>query len=160
MICCVPRERFAKCSSTRYKQNEEWDSRLLCPESSPRWTSHSQGQVTIDKFLNFLYNEGKAEELLEENPNVWNAEKGLLRSPLCLWVHCLISFVLLLYQLIFQLFKCIFMGNGFSEATDKKKKLVISKINGLAQVMPSMIAYAMAQVSLSSQSQFCSLMQC
>jgi hypothetical protein len=115
-------------------------------------------EVTIDEFPNFLYDEGEAEQLLEENPNVWNAEKGLLRSSLCLWVRCLISFVLLLYQLIFQSFKCIFMGNGFSEATDKKKKSAISKINGLAQVTPSTIVYAMAQVSLSSQSQFRSLM--
>jgi hypothetical protein len=39
------------------------------------------------------------------------------------------------------------MGNGISEAMDKKKKLVISKINGLAQVT---IAYAMAQASFFS----------
>ena len=38
------------------------------------------------------------------------------------------------------------MGNGFWTALDKKKKSAISKINGLMQVTPSTIAYAVAQV--------------
>jgi hypothetical protein len=38
------------------------------------------------------------------------------------------------------------MGNGFWSETDKKKKSVIRQINGLAQVTPSTIAYAVAQV--------------
>jgi hypothetical protein len=43
-------------------------------------------EVTPDAFPNFLYDESEAEELLEENPEGWNAENGLLLSSLCLWV--------------------------------------------------------------------------
>ena len=38
------------------------------------------------------------------------------------------------------------MGSGFWEARDKKKKSPVSKINGMTQVTPATIAYAMAQV--------------
>jgi len=47
-------------------------------------------EITSDQFPNFLYDEDKAEKLTEENPDDWDAEKGLLRSSLCLWVSCLI----------------------------------------------------------------------
>ena len=47
-------------------------------------------EVTSDQFPNFPYDKDKAEELTEENPGNWDAEKGLLRSSLCLWVSCLI----------------------------------------------------------------------
>jgi hypothetical protein len=38
------------------------------------------------------------------------------------------------------------MGNGFWEPGDKKKKSPVSKINGMTQVTPATIAYAIAQV--------------
>jgi hypothetical protein len=50
---------------------------------------------------------------------------------------------------ILQAFKCIFMGNGFWMATNKKKKAGIGKINGLTHITPSTIAYAVAQVCFS-----------
>lgn len=43
-------------------------------------------EITSDQFPNFLYDEALAEELTEENPGNWDAEKGLLRSSLCVWV--------------------------------------------------------------------------
>jgi hypothetical protein len=48
-----------------------------------------------------------------------------------------------------QAYKCIFMGNGFWEPTDKKKKSAVGRINGLMQVTPATIAYAVAQVQFS-----------
>jgi hypothetical protein len=47
-------------------------------------------EVTSDQFPNFLYDESEAQVLTEENPSNWDAEKGLLRSSLCLWVSHLI----------------------------------------------------------------------
>lgn len=40
------------------------------------------------------------------------------------------------------------MGNGFWSSTEKKKKSPVGKINGLTQVTPATIAYAIAQVFL------------
>jgi hypothetical protein len=42
--------------------------------------------ITADLFPNFLYDETEADALLEDNPEDWDVEKGLLRSPLCVWV--------------------------------------------------------------------------
>lgn len=44
-------------------------------------------EITSDQFPNFLYDADEAEVLTEENPDDWDAEKGLLRSGLCLWVR-------------------------------------------------------------------------
>jgi hypothetical protein len=41
-------------------------------------------RITSNQFLNFLYDEDKAEELTEENPDDWDAEKGLLQLLLYL----------------------------------------------------------------------------
>lgn len=38
------------------------------------------------------------------------------------------------------------MGNGFWEPTDKKKKTSVGKLNGMTEVTPPTIAYAIAQV--------------
>ena len=38
------------------------------------------------------------------------------------------------------------MGNGFWLPSERKKKSAVGKINGLTQVTPSTIAYAVAQV--------------
>ena len=46
----------------------------------------------------------------------------------------------------FQAYKCIFMGNGFWSPLERKRKSPVGKINGLTQVTPSTIAYAVAQV--------------
>ena len=45
-----------------------------------------------------------------------------------------------------QAYKCIFIGNGFWLLLERKKKLAVGKINGLFQVTPATIAYAVAQV--------------
>jgi hypothetical protein len=45
-------------------------------------------EITSEQFPNFLYDEDEAEELTEEKPGDWDAEKGLLCSSLCLWVSC------------------------------------------------------------------------
>lgn len=42
-------------------------------------------------------------------------------------------------------YKCIFMDNGFWLPLQKKKKAAVGKINGLTQVTPAMIAYAVTQ---------------
>jgi hypothetical protein len=47
-------------------------------------------EITSDQFPNFLYDVDEAEELTEENPDGWDAERGLLRSSLCLWVRCFV----------------------------------------------------------------------
>jgi len=48
----------------------------------------TNGKVDImpDQYPNFLYDETVAEELLEDDPEEWDVELGLLRSPLCVWV--------------------------------------------------------------------------
>lgn len=46
-------------------------------------------EVTADQFPNFIYNEDKADELSAHDPDDWDVEKGLLQSPLCLWVRAL-----------------------------------------------------------------------
>jgi hypothetical protein len=38
------------------------------------------------------------------------------------------------------------MGNGFWSPLEKKKKAAVGKINGLTQVTPATIAYAVTQV--------------
>lgn len=38
------------------------------------------------------------------------------------------------------------MGNGFWTPSERKKKSAVGKINGLTQVTPATIAYAVAQV--------------
>ena len=45
-----------------------------------------------------------------------------------------------------QAYKCVFMGNGFWSASERKKKAAVGKINGLSQVTPATIAYAVTQV--------------
>jgi hypothetical protein len=45
-----------------------------------------------------------------------------------------------------QAYKCIFMGNGFWSMSRRKKKSAVGKINGLTQVTPATLAYAVAQV--------------
>ena len=45
-----------------------------------------------------------------------------------------------------QAYKCVFMGNGFWSASERKKKAAVGKINGLTQVTPATIAYAVTQV--------------
>ena len=42
------------------------------------------------------------------------------------------------------------MGNGFWSPSERKKKSALGKINGLSQVTPATIAYAVAQVCLYS----------
>ncbi|KAH9984331.1 hypothetical protein BJV77DRAFT_966229 [Russula vinacea] len=128
----VPREKSGR------GFNHLGTARALCPrvyiyafnhdETFLNRLTSSEIRVTANQFPNFLYNESEAELLLEENLEEWNVEKGLLQSSLCLWA-----------------FKCIFMGNGFWMATDKKKKAGISKINGLTHITPSTIAYAVTQ---------------
>jgi hypothetical protein len=103
-------------------------------------------EITSEQFPNFLYDEDEAEELTEENPGDWDAEKGLLRSSLCLWVSDLLFICYNVIDLMYESYKCIFMGSGFWEPTDKKKKAPVSKINGMTQVTPATIAYAVAQV--------------
>jgi hypothetical protein len=49
-----------------------------------------------------------------------------------------------------QAYKCVFMGNGFWSLSNKKKKSPVGKINGLTQVTPATIAYAVAQVDFFS----------
>jgi hypothetical protein len=88
-------------------------------------------KITSDQFPNFLYDEDKAEELTEENPDDWDAEKGLLHSSLCLWVSDSLFICYNVIDSMYELYKCIFMGSGFWEPTDKKKKAPVSKINRL-----------------------------
>lgn len=38
------------------------------------------------------------------------------------------------------------MGNGFWKSSDKNRKSSVSKINGMTEVTPVTIAYAVAQV--------------
>jgi hypothetical protein len=49
-----------------------------------------------------------------------------------------------------QAFKSVFMGNGFWLPSERKKKSAVGKINGLTQVTPATIAYAVAQVHFHS----------
>jgi hypothetical protein len=49
-------------------------------------------EITAEQFPNFLYDEGVAEEVSEDNPLDWDVEKGLLRSPLCVWVSLFFFF--------------------------------------------------------------------
>jgi hypothetical protein len=60
-------------------------------------------------------------------------------------------FILICYDVVnslYESYKCIFIGSGFWEPTDKKKKAPVSKINGMTQMTPATIAYAVAQVRL------------
>lgn len=50
------------------------------------------------------------------------------------------------------------MGNGFWSPSERKKKSAVGKINGLAQVTPATIAYAVAQVCFDST--FTQLLKC
>jgi hypothetical protein len=100
-------------------------------------------KITSDQFPDFLYNGEKMEELTEENPGNWDAEKGLLQSSLCLWVSHLLFICHNVINLMYESYKCIFMGCGFWEPTEKKKKGLVSKIN---EMMPATIAYMIIQV--------------
>lgn len=121
-------------------------SKLMLITSFLERISNGDVAVTSDQFPNFLYNEDEAEDITEENPDDWDAEKGLLRSSLCLWVSCLIFMLQILWAQFIESYKCIFMGNGSWKPSDKKRKGPISKINGMTQVTPATIAYAVAQV--------------
>ena len=54
-----------------------------------------------------------------------------------------------------QAYKCVFMGNGFWSPSERKKKSAVGKINGLTQVTPATIAYAVAQVCFTLHSRSC-----
>jgi hypothetical protein len=48
-------------------------------------------EITADQFPNFLYDEEEADALLEDDPEDWDPERGLLRSFICLWVSFWLS---------------------------------------------------------------------
>jgi hypothetical protein len=121
-------------------------SKLMLTTSFLERISNGDVAVTSDQFPNFLYNEDEAEDLTEENPDDWDAEKGLLRSSLCLWVSCSIFMLQILWAQFIESYKCIFMGNGSWKPSDKNRKGPVSRINGMTQVTPPTIAYAVAQV--------------
>ena len=78
-----------------------------------------------------------------------DAERGLLWSSLCLWVRFRFASATANVDYSGQSYKCISMGNGFWNPTDKRKRSAVGKINGLTQVTTSTIAYVIAQVRLS-----------
>jgi hypothetical protein len=68
-------------------------SRLMTVTSFIERITNGNVKVTSGQFPNFLYDEGEAEELTEENPTFWDVERGLLRSLLCVWVLSHLVFI-------------------------------------------------------------------
>lgn len=119
----------------------------LCSSFLKKITS-GEIEIMADQFPNFLYDECSAKPPSEEEE--WNVEHGLLHSSLCCGYIAWFFGVILNSLWNIQSYKCIFMGNRFWLLSQKKKNSAVGKINGLTQVTPVTIVYAVTQVCFNS----------